>query len=482
MSTIRVNKIEPLSNDTVEVSVKNSVKVINTISDLLSLAGTTEYLVFVNGYYSGSNAGGGLFKYNSTRAGENDLGTIVNGWERIITDGVISPQMFGAKADGLADDSVPFAAALTAAGNGTVEVSGSIRLPAGAVKLSGFVCPSVRGIGDDPTIIVGSSPLSIDGGSGALCKAVWEGITFEGNGSNTLVQVAGQGGVRFDNCNFKNAAIGLLVHNRDSGMFTEFVVADNCNFESSCLNALTYRITNGNNSFHGTGLRNCTINTPASGTIRCVSIEAGCLVYNAPLSVQVWSYATATLIHSAVSTKRNSFYGVITTERFAGTLTVAEASANYPIYFAGKMNIMNESIALGDLVLCESIALLSNGSIQTRGGKWAKSFSLTTGANALAPVPYGVAGWCSLCSISLIANNYDYRYILAVFNGDVATSAVYIVATMRTFNAAGYGAPTFGVNSFGQITITNAAYPVSGVQAIVDFNQLAQSNNDIRIL
>ena len=67
MSIIRVNKIEPLTDQSVDVIVKDSIKILDNITDLLSLAGTTEYLVFVNGYYSGSSDGGGLFKFNSSR-------------------------------------------------------------------------------------------------------------------------------------------------------------------------------------------------------------------------------------------------------------------------------------------------------------------------------------------------------------------------------------------------------------------------------
>ena len=389
--------------------------------------------------------------------------------------------MFGARGDGITDDSVPFMAALTAAGSGTVEISGRINLPYGAVKPASFICPSIRSV-SGATIIIGSSPLSIDGGSGVLCGAIWENIKFEGDGANTLIQVAGQGGITFVNCAFASAAIGILLHNRDSGMFTEYVIAEKCRFETTCLNAMTYRVTNGNNSFHGSGMRYCEINTPSSDTTHSITIEAGCLVYNAPLSVQIWAHADATLIYSAATLPRNSFYGTITTERFSGTLTIARASTAYPVYFAGFINIMNENVVLGDIILCDSVALLSNGSIQTRGGRWAKSFELHAGNTTLGPVPYGVAGWCSLCAISILGDNYDYRYILSVFNGDVATSVVAIVATLRTFNAAGYGPPTFSVDASGQIVVSNAAYPPSGVRAVIELTQLAQTNNDVRIL
>lgn len=456
-----------------------TVRTVDTIAELRALAGDTRRAVYVRGYWAPGDEGGGVFRFDAARVAEDDGGLCIAGWVRIRDGQMLTPQMFGALMDGVADDTAAFSAAMAAAGSGTVVVAGILNLPNGYTKPSSFTCPSLIGVG--ATVKVGTSPITIVGGSGVLCGAVWQGIAFVGNSANTLIEVAGQGGIIFRDCSFSQAGIGILAHNRDSGMFTEFVVAEACSFNISCLNALTYRVSSGNASFHGTGLRHCTINTPASGTGICVSIESGSLVYNAPLSVQVWGNANAVLISSSVTSLRNSFYGVITVERFVGTLTIASASDDRPIYFVGNLIAMNEHIALGHLVICESAVLVSTGGMQVRGGRFAKKFTLTTGSNVIG-LPYNLNEACTLYAVFISAINYDYRYIVAAWHGELVSSAVAVLATLRQYNPAGYGAPTFGIDSSGRLIITNALYPASGVSVEIEMTQLGQSMNTARIL
>lgn len=98
MSTIRVNKIEPLSNDTVEVSVKDSIKVVDTISDLLLESGTTDYLICVKGNINIGDAAGGLFYFDISKILINDGVLCFNGWVKILNRDSITPQLFGAKS------------------------------------------------------------------------------------------------------------------------------------------------------------------------------------------------------------------------------------------------------------------------------------------------------------------------------------------------------------------------------------------------
>lgn len=99
MSTLKVNNIEPLTGTTVAIDVKDSIKTVNSISELLATPGTTEYLIRVRGYYSSNNDGGGIFRFNSSRIAENDFGTVFLGWERIDYDH-FTPEMFGSTDSG----------------------------------------------------------------------------------------------------------------------------------------------------------------------------------------------------------------------------------------------------------------------------------------------------------------------------------------------------------------------------------------------
>lgn len=72
---------------------------LNSISEMLALPLAFNGMrVFVKGLQ------GGTFIYDSTKSAINDGGIVINGWVRQIDGGAITPQMFGAKADGVAYD------------------------------------------------------------------------------------------------------------------------------------------------------------------------------------------------------------------------------------------------------------------------------------------------------------------------------------------------------------------------------------------
>jgi hypothetical protein len=71
--------------------------------------------------------------------------------------------------------------------------------------------------------------------------------------------------------------------------------------------------------------------------------------------------------------------------------------------------------------------------------------------------------------VELTGANYDYRYLLAIAHqGFGGAGLLQPVATLNTFNGAGYGAPVFSVDASGNFRITNPSFPSSGVTAYVD--------------
>lgn len=98
--------------------VARGVVAVDSIADLMELpeGQRKEGLRYlVKGYHAGSDIGGGEFYYDSSRSVENDGGYVLDGFVRILTGGVISAEMFGAKCNRVDSDSAAFNAAAEAA-------------------------------------------------------------------------------------------------------------------------------------------------------------------------------------------------------------------------------------------------------------------------------------------------------------------------------------------------------------------------------
>lgn len=95
--------------------VKTSHLTVNSIQDLLSIANPQNgMIVDVTSYHANLSMGGDLFEYDSTLASVNDGGFIINGWKRLnATD--LNVTRFGAKLNGIADDTAAFKLAIAKA-------------------------------------------------------------------------------------------------------------------------------------------------------------------------------------------------------------------------------------------------------------------------------------------------------------------------------------------------------------------------------
>ena len=85
--------------------------VIENIAKLRLRKGTAHSKVYVLGYYTENDRGGGNFYWNSSSTATEDNGFIIKvtgvttgRWIRIIEDGVLYPEFYGAKGDGTTDD------------------------------------------------------------------------------------------------------------------------------------------------------------------------------------------------------------------------------------------------------------------------------------------------------------------------------------------------------------------------------------------
>jgi hypothetical protein len=101
----------------------------DSIADLSGLVGDYDgQKVSVKGYHAGSDVGGGIFYWDSSRTGENNGGTVFNGWVRS-TNGESDASWFGAVEGG--DIYAPVVAAYNILG-----AAKPIKLPFGSVTLS----------------------------------------------------------------------------------------------------------------------------------------------------------------------------------------------------------------------------------------------------------------------------------------------------------------------------------------------------------
>ena len=319
------------------------------------------------------------------------------------------------------------------------------------------------------------------GGSGNLCQAIISGITANGNATSIFLESQGQCGQDIKYCKIGTNAVGYLLHNKSAGQFTEYCTLDQCEIFTSCTTAMEYRKTSGDQSFHGSGMKNrCLVNTPTTGNPSVLLVGANCLPYNAPLDVQVWSkVGTAVLIKNnntgTPAINNCNWHGAITIEPFT---TITLASGYDRTFFTGTINSNNEATLYGVLKHLDTIIMNSDGNVRLIPKTSTKrNIALTTGANNvslswwagfLGPGP-GTTG-CSLCHVWVEAPNYYYSYLLSLGRSPYGAGNVVTLANHYAFNVAGYGAPTFTLDASNNLVITNAGYPASGVNANISLS------------
>jgi hypothetical protein len=385
-------------------------------------------------------------------------------------NGAMYTEWFGAVADGSlvastgTDNLVPFQKTAKAAFDagcvpiqllaGVYKITNTVY--GGGANVQSFTSPSWYGIDKRQTTIrllgaaAGTQALLFRGGSGQMCGASVERIGFKGDANSVGVSFQGQCGMRVKACLFDTNAGGVQFYNNDLGSFTEYcVVDDSSEFTALCVTDIQYVKNLGNTSFHGSGVQNSITNKSGGNSI---IIGAGSQPYNAPLGLQIWNQGSTNLINSSSALVCN-FHGAITSERFAGTLTLATGN---PVYFTGTINAANENIAAATLIQCMALVANSDGSVTPLGARRAYSSSGTTGSFTLSSIAAGIT---RIIHIRATATNYDWRGVYVIeHNGTGAVGYAYLIGSTLVNNTAGYGAPAVSVDAQGSAVVANGGW------------------------
>ncbi|HTX04221.1 MAG TPA: glycosyl hydrolase family 28-related protein, partial [Steroidobacteraceae bacterium] len=401
-----------------------------------------------------------------------------------VTNAIYPPgdvRRYGGVGNRTADDTTALEHALNAASAGGYVM----HLPAGTYRLSKQIrklesprCPQIRGDGSRFTRIEypglnDQAAMYIQGGSGSACGAIIEGIGFDGSSTSYGIEIDGQDGVTIRDCDFGRNAVGLRLHNESRGAFTEYAVAENCSFSGTCATALQYLVGAGGNSFHGSGLRNCLIQLGRDSNFP-IHIGKGASPYNAPMSAQIWTSGSNKTIIRNESSEPVTLHGTITVESLGGTPSQSHSpvlAAGNPVYLVGAVESAGY-VNYGSLLTGTRVASLgpesgpAGGQRLIRTHPWTVRRQLTTGASHLANIGRDS---CVLLYVLILGHNYDYRHVLcSAMQGYGGPGFVNTLSTLRAFDAARYGAPSFEVDPRGNFIVSNPRYPTSGVTAVLD--------------
>jgi hypothetical protein len=393
--------------------------------------------------------------------------------EIVVDSGFTNVKSFGAVGNGVVDDTNALQSAITWAvlnRRSLFVPKGTYKITQPLVKSSEFYCPSIHGEGlastvfNYSTITPGGACLEVIGGSGALCGAVIKGIQWVGNSNSTGILFDGQGGIDVEHCYFGLNNIGMNLWNRGGGAFTEFVQAYKTEFGPTCKIKMNFYQTNGVNSFHGSGMRQCYINEDAASVENCIQIGAGCLVYNAPLDVQIWKSNTTALIKSLGQSP--TFHGTITQESNTAYQLVRTGDA--PVFFVGgfvSLGSGNQNF-FRNAYWCKAVVYQPDSSITPVGIRRIHFQTLAAGDNVLTDLGQLDGGSMYLISLSISGPSYYWKTLLIADSTPfvVIGPSLTIIGRGSEFNGSGAGAPAISVESVSgsrYLHIVNAGYSAS---------------------
>lgn len=413
---------------------------------------------------------------------DTSLGGTITG---SIKNAEIPAEWFGAASDGATASGAAInnAMALALASGVNVRLlGGTYKTQDATLALGGtsFTRPTLMGCSKKQTILdysaAGSSFIAIKvrGGSGQVTGDAVKDLTLVGNSTSIGIEYNGACGANADNVLFGSNAVGIQCHNETSGSFTEFCTATRCEQSTACAKFWTYKVTSGNNSFHGSGpgggLDNL-VQCGASQTIVVHALGTGCFVYHAPSNMQVFCTSGNVTIFqndNSVAPIPMSLVGTVQIETSASrTITLGAGSSGGQIYFSGTIktigatNLTGDNIVGGTLLRVDTVQGHADSSLSYTGARAGRKYSLTVPSASTAAI--NISGpmntVCRAVDVNVFATNFTKRNSLIVdFFGDGSTSVGPInIGTHASFDSPGgtlgYQSPTFSGSANGSFNI-----------------------------
>jgi len=376
----------------------------------------------------------------------SNSGAVVTG---SIRNPEVSVEWFGAAADNSTASGAAINNALAmglASGIPVRLLGGTYKTQDATISLGGtsFTRPSIIGTSKKQTILDYSAAgasfigIKIRGGSGQVTGDAVKDLTLVGHSTSIGIEFNGACGANADNVLFGANAIGIQCHNETSGSFTEFCTATRCEQSTACAKFWTYKVTSGNNSFHGSGpgggLDNI-VQCGASQTIVVHALGTGCFVYHAPCNLQVFSTAASVTVFqndNSVAPVPLSYYGSLSIETSsARTITLGGGAG---VYFIGGVRVIGMTTATGANIVAgtflrvKTVQVHSDSSTSFTGGESGRTFNNVTDTTL---VDCGMKNVHRLVDVNISFANYIKRYTLDVdYNGDGSTSTTPIIMEM----------------------------------------------------
>jgi hypothetical protein len=385
-------------------------------------------------------------------------------WKRRYAKGTVNVRWWGVKAVGPAhDDTQGFQAALTYATKNLETIEGGAGhfwFTDTLIKPESFIGCSIRFSGpeyaklDYSSLTAGKPLFLIVGGSGREVAARIEGAYFAGNGGTIGIEVRGQCGQKFRDCRFGKNALGLLWHNYAKNSFTEWCEAESgCIFDVDCSVAQEYRITSGNESFHGTGIRSYSGNTINQAGDFSTLVGPGCRPYNAPFGPQIWVHKAGSSIIKCLGND-TVFVGTPTLEGFALGVRVGDISAQSFVLVGGIAGITKFTLGACRLALASAKYGPSDGNLAvTAFHPINVNRALTSGRNPINLPVYANA--LIIAKVRVYGPNYEDRVLLSIdHNGYGNAGSVVKIAQHLQNNGAGLSAmPAYSLEGSGAFII-----------------------------
>lgn len=250
------------------------------------------------------------------------------------------------------------------------------------------------------------------------------------------------------------------------------------------MTALEYERTDGTESFHGSGLVNCYIDNNRTdegvyGGYPAVKIGANCLVYNAPMTASFMRGDGVTPIIQNDGYLYCNFFGDITVEKSTSSTPLVSPNA---VYILGNIVTLGQSLTTTNAILCDRFQVNSDGSHNAQRKRYAEAVSLGEGGGELFTLKTGSNGSNNtrLSVVRLSYSYYEYEYLILthIYAGQTG-GTVTVLQTLREFNQAGFGAPTFTYNS-RTVSVSNTNYP-DGVKAYITHTDLSDRTEFLMI-